>query len=282
MAQQAECLLGTLLTEYALHLRRTNYARLTQQAYLATARRFLARFPLIVLEAVTPEHIERHLDALNVSARSREVELEKLRACFKWAVGKRLVSKNPCDSVVRPRWKPKIRPSVTWVEFGALVRACRTSEERVFVETFYFTGLRMRELLSVRVRDLDLGTRRIRVVGKGGEGRMVVFPARVVGLFTSTGPDGWLFPCPLRPACPRDPKWVNKMLSRLGLETGLPYHLTAHLLRHGFFRLLKTRGVSLEVAARLGGHKSIKTTAQIYGRMDEDELQQAYDRQVGA
>jgi len=71
--------------------------------------------------------------------------------------------------------------------------------------------------------------------------------------------------------------WLNQMLRRLAQGAGLRYKLTCHTLRHGFFRLLKTRGVPLEVAARLGGHNSIRTTADVYGTLDLDDLQKSYD-----
>ena len=266
-----ECLLGGLIDDYALHLRRANYARLTQQAYLATARKFLTLYPKISIGTVTPEHIERYLDTLDVSARSREVNLEKVRAFFTWAVNRRFIKKNPCDGVVRPRWHPKRRPSVSRAEFEALLGVA-TDDERALVETLYFTGLRIGELLSVRPGDVDLAGRKIRVTGKGGTPRTVVFPERVALVLASRMGRRWVF-------YPRDPKEINRRLSEVGEGAGLPYHLTAHLLRHGWVKLMKISGVPIEVTARLAGH-SIQTTARVYGQLDEDDLKAVYDRHV--
>lgn len=62
---------------------------------------------------------------------------------------------------------------------------------------------------------------------------------------------------------PREDTYINGILHRLGRDAFLPYHVAAHILRHGFIRLCKTRGVPLEVAARLAGHANIQLTAML-------------------
>lgn len=70
---------------------------------------------------------------------------------------------------------------------------------------------------------------------------------------------------------------VLTILRRLGKSAGLPYHLTTHILRHGFIRLCKVRGVPVEMTAKLAGH-DIGMTVKIYGQLSDDDLQTAYDR----
>jgi site-specific recombinase XerC len=276
-----------LLDKYTSRLLRLNFARTTQHNYRSTLRRFFRYYPNVRLERLTPEHIERYLWSRSLSPRSIWTELETLRAFFAWTVRQeRLLARNPCDGVERPRWKEKTRPAPAWTEMQALLRACHTPEERAMVEVFCFTGLRVSELRMVRLRDLDLSRRRIRVVGKGDKERTVVFPARTAEAIDThlggrTAPDGWLWQSTKHPAFPRGVKWIESLLHRLGRDAGLPYHLTAHLLRHGFVRLCKTREVPIEVTARLAGHNSIKTTAKLYGAMDIDDLQSSYDRHIG-
>lgn len=246
-------------------------------------RRFL-RAHDIPLEKLTPEHIERYLYARPISPRSQCVELEILRSFFRWCVQhERLMKRNPCEGVEKPKWQPALRPAPTWPDVAAVLRECRTLEERAIVELLYFSGLRISELRSLRVGNIDLARRQVAVTGKGGVPRVTVFPARVADVlraFLSGDLAAWAFPAPKPRGRARGAKWIEATLRCLGRQAGLPYPLTAHILRHGWVRLCKTRGVPIEVTARLAGHRSIQTTAKWYGRMDIEDLQAAYDRHI--
>jgi integrase len=125
----------------------------------------------------------------------------------------------------------------------------------------------------------------VRIIGKGDKERIVVFPPHVGELIVNwTGglpPEAFLLESPQHFAYPRSPRWIVQTLKAIGRRAGLPYALTTHLLRHGFARLCKTRGMPLEVTARLMGHEDVSTTAALYGRLDADDLQQVYDRVIG-
>lgn len=278
-----------LVTEFASRLSRLHYARTTQKCYLATVRRFLADYPDLSFEKVSPEHIERHLHGRPLSPRSFRTNLENLRSFFTWLCRhKRLLRENPCDRVEVPRWAPRLRPAPTLEEFLSVRARCETLEEAAAVELLYFAGLRASELLSLRSGNVDLLRRRVQVIGKGGYERITVFPPRTqrmlqvyVWRHLALHPGGFLFRNPQRPG-PRGSKWLAQIVGRLGREAQLSYPLTPHLLRHGYFRLCKIKGVPLEVAAKLGGHKSIRTTAEVYGALDADDLQAAYDRAVSS
>lgn len=273
----------SLLGDFRVRLLALNRAPSTVASYVRTAKRFLRVYPDVAFDLLTPEHVEHWLYDLPISPRSQAVKLEELRAFFRFLVKqKRLLKTNPCDGAEPPTWKPRLRPAPSWEDFLALRRACATLEEAVLLEVFYFTGLRRNELRGLRERDLALPERRARVMGKGSKERFVVFPERVMSLFRmhlKGDPDAWVFPSPI-PHYPRSVEWIGRTIARIGRQANLPYALTARTLRHGFARLLKTREVPLEVAAKLMGHSSIQTTAKIYGALDTDDLQKVYDRHI--
>ncbi|MGQ0550787.1 MAG: tyrosine-type recombinase/integrase [Armatimonadota bacterium] len=279
-----------LLTEFLDRLRALNFSPDTQRCYRLAVTHFLNAYPNAPLEKMTVEQIERHIYGRPISPRSQVVELMGLRSFFKFLVlQKHLMRRNPCEKVERPRWTERTRPAVSWEEFEALRRQCRTIEEACLLELYFFTGVRLREAITLRVRQVDLTLRRIRLVGKGGKERVVVFPERTAHLLRvyldGCSPDAWLFPSRQAWAKarghPRSDTWVGQMLARLGRAAGLQYHLTPHLLRHGFVRMCKLKGVPLDVAAKLLGHNSIITTSKLYGRLDVSDLQTVYDRLIG-
>lgn len=276
-----------LLGEWIERLHALNYSEFTIRGYRLAAQKLLAAYPGVPLEKFTPEHVERHVYALPVGPRTKASRIGHLGCFFTWLIDhKRLMKENPCARAERPRWKEHQRPAPSFADFEALRRHCRTLEESVFLELCYFTGLRVREVLSLQLRRVDLANRKIYVVkGKGDKDRVVIFPPRVQELLRqfirSDNPDAWLFPSPRFRGRRRCLEWVGGTLGRLGKEAGLPYRLTTHLLRHGFTRLCKVRGVPLDVAAKLLGHASIVTTSKLYGRLDVSDLQTVYDRLIG-
>lgn len=277
---------GTVLTAYGEYLHRQQaLCRITYRTrlvYFRTARTFLATQPR-TLAQITAEHVEQHLTSRGLAPRSMQTDLMSLRSFFRWATQhERLLPEDPCARVSRPRWHAEARPAPTYLEFLQVCRQCRTLEEAALVEGFYYTGLRISELRSVFVRDPDYARRRLAVLGKGGKRRTVMFPVHVADLWQALGgePDHRLFRAPTKPTVAQRDEQIGETLRRLGREASLPFKLTAHVLRHGYFRLLKTRGVPVEVAARLGGHSDIKMTVEIYGRLDDTDLQNSYDVQL--
>ncbi len=249
------------------------------------ARTFLSAHPTLTLQQITVDHIEEYLASRSTAPRSLQTVLMRLRVFFRWATERqRLVVENPCLRVSRPRWRSVPRPAPTYEEFLAVCRQCRTLAEAALVEGLYYTGLRRNELRRLRVRAVDFARGRAAVLGKGGKHRTVLFPPHVADLWQALAgaPDHYLF---RGASSPTRRAWgvgaLGSTLRQLGEAAGLPYRLTMHVLRHGFFRLLKTRGVSVEVAARLGGHSNVQLTVHIYGQLDDDDLQSAYDRGMG-
>ena len=276
---------GDLLTDYAARLQRLNYAPSTISSYTTCVRRLFQTYPGVQPEQMTAEHIERFLDGRRLSPATFSTQTENLRAFFTWLQKhKNLIRVNPCAAVEKPRAPERHRPAPTRAEFDRVCTMCTTAEETCLVEILYFAGLRISELRLARVEDFDLEKRRLRVIGKGNRERMVVYPERVAetvrSLLGSPRTRTYLFSG--RQGRPRDAKRFQGLLVALGKKAQLPYHLTAHILRHGYFRLLKTHNVPVEVAARLGGHRDIRTTVQVYGRLDDDDLQAAYDRALQA
>jgi integrase len=278
-----------LLRDYLARLAALNYSPMTVRGYRLAVTKFLETYPGVPLERMTPEHIERHLFDRAVAPRTKAYEYQVLRAFFKYLVKqRRLLRRNPCDGAEKPRWTARVRPAVSLEQFEAMRRLCRTLKEAVALELYFFTGLRLREALGLRVRDVDLAHRRITVVfGKGSKARVVVFPERLAMLLRAHL-GGFEGRAPLPPdayvlgsssAGPRE--WLRRLFIRLGTEAGVPYRVTPHLLRHGFVRLCKVRGVPLDVAAKLLGHNSIITTSKLYGQLDVGDLQQVYDRLIG-
>lgn len=276
-----------LLGDFLLRVDALGFSPNTRRLYRLAVTHFLEARPLMPLASVGSDVIERHIYGRPIGARSKVVELMALRRFFRFLVSVGVRPDNPAAKVEKPRWRETPRAAVSFEEFERLSMRCRTLEEAAIVELFYYTGLRLRELITLKIGQIDFSLRRIHLVGKGGKARTVIFPERVahllrVHLEPRTDPDAWVFPSQhsSHSGMPRSDTWTGDLIRRLGREATLPYRVTPHVLRHGFVRLLKVRNVPLDVAAKLCGHNSIMTTSKLYGRLDVGDLQKIYDAQI--
>lgn len=280
-----------LLAEWQEWLRRNRYAPTTIDGYARASRRFLREFPDTDPSLWTAEHVERHLDGLRLSAASYVTTLADLRPFFKWLRrSKRLLRGDPCASIDPPTPAKKMRHALLPDQFKALCRAAPHLKSLVAFHLLYHSGLRIGELVWVRVGDVLLDRRLVHVLhGKGSrrsgprERWTVLHPesAKVVRLWlwrsVRLHPDLYLL------GVRRGLRPISRTAVRLWLaaargKAGLPAEVTPHALRHGFNKWCKIHGIPIEVTAAFMGHDDLKTTWQVYGSMTPDELREVYDR----
>lgn len=271
-----------LLADFVIRLRRLERSPVTVTYYRATVLRFLRHHRRLSLAQITGEHVERYLYERPLSPRSMSTELGVLRTFFRFLIrSKRVLQINPCDDVDKPRWREKPRPSPTLEDFRALLTVCQTDEERLLVTLPYVCGFRVSELRWIRYSDIETQKRRITVLGKGAKERTVPFPASVLSLLATAREDrDYLFPSRQWVHRPRQIRWIEETLRRLGVSAGLRYRLTCHVLRYGFTRLGRKAGLSLEEVSFLMGHADIRTTANVYHRLHIEDVQPGYIEKV--
>lgn len=283
---------ATLVDEWASWLWAKRYAPTTIRHYTQSARRLLRWFPEARIEMLTAEHIERYL-ARHRSPGGYVTELENLRSFFRWLQRhKRLIRTNPCAGVDAPDVPDSVRPAVLPDQFAALCRAASSLEVLVALHLMYYSGLRINELRHVRVGDVDMERRLLRVrVGKGSarsgpRERWTILDeasVRVLRLWVWRAvrlhPDAYLLGDGRRP---RSREIIGAWFAHCRRAAGLPRDLTPHSLRHGFIKRLKMLGVSLEVAANLAGHRDLETTRRVYGRLSPEDMRDIYDRATKA
>jgi integrase/recombinase XerC len=161
--------------------------------------------------------------------------------------------------------------------------------DRAMAELLYGAGLRVGELVSLDVRDVDLALGEVRVQGKGGKERVVPLPASSRAALAA-----WLDPRrrpgvrsePLfvalrarRGEAPRrlDVRDVRRRLARRALGAGLADRVHPHRLRHSYATHLLDMGADLRAIQELLGHASLSTT-QKYTAVSAERLVAVYDR----
>lgn len=252
-------------------------------------------------QTVAMESFQAHLWARSPRGRKKQVGFKPnsvdcyyrvLRVWCKWLVRRKLMpAPSPVDEMERPR-RPKVPVDhVTLPEFTLLLRSIDGDEwtdqrDRCLLLLMFWSGLRVSELTSLCVADVDVAKRLVMVrSGKGGKGRMVPC-APDLGLTLMA----YLL---ARPAFAGDALFVGNdgyggvsaalgvhgvrfMLRRRCKAAGLRY-MHPHLFRHGFAMLFLNNGMPLSAVAAALGHASPETTIQIYAHWLTDGLSREYE-----
>jgi integrase/recombinase XerD len=161
----------------------------------------------------------------------------------------------------------------------------RRGSDIVLIKTLLYTGVRVAELVAIRLDDVDLDACRIRITqGKGNKDRVVPFPAsfkETLALHIATMRErnaGHLFESSWKK--PYSTRGVRAMLTRYATRAGLAHPISPHRLRHFLFTWLKTQGIDDALIQPYSGHAS-RQSLEIYSRMALADAQQSYEQVIG-
>ena len=269
-------------------------ARNTVVAYgqdLAKFARFLqrkARTPKQVRQGEIDE-FARDLARDGLGPRSVARALNAVRMFYRYMVAEKLVAADPTAEVRAPRMWKTLPRFLTLDEVDRLLAAPDASSplgcrDAAMLEVLYATGLRVSELVSLRLRDANLDAGILSCMGKGSKERLVPLSRTAVvrlRAWPATGrpglvrgrPPTTLFVNSRGRAMTRQGFW--KILKAHGRTIGLRGRLSPHVLRHSFATHLLERGADLRSVQVMLGHADISTT-QIYTHVNRERLRRVY------
>lgn len=245
------------------------------------------------IDVVERIHIVRYFQALRgagVSARSVARALAAIRGMFRFLVAERHLKKDPTENLENPKLWTTLPKSLLPSEVEALLSAPdRTTPDGVrdaaMLELLYATGLRVSELIRVRIDELVMDAGFLRTMGKGSKERIVPFgdTARDAILdymdrgrthFDKHG-DAHLFLSNRGRPMTRQSFWMKTV--KYARQAEIRSHISPHVLRHSFATHLLENGADLRSVQMMLGHSDISTT-QIYTHVSRARLQKIYEQ----
>jgi site-specific recombinase XerD len=242
-----------------------NLSPYTQRNYLFAVARFARHFDTSPAD-LGPEHLRaylNHLIARNISSSYFNINVAALRFLYTVTLERDWVlAKLPFQK--RPHKLPTVLSSEEMTRFLAKIPDCKM---RAVLVTAYAAGLRVFEVVALRVRDIDNQRMVLRIAeGKGGKERLVMLSPKLLDLLRAYWKaehprSNWLFPG-------RDPgQHISIRSVQLACQTareaaGIGKHITMHTLRHSFATHLLEAGTNLCTIKLLLGHRSLSTTAR--------------------
>ena len=238
--------------------------------------------------------ILRHLISLRDSgmgSRSRARHLVTLRGFFKFLVQEKILERNPASRIDLPKSGLKLPDVLSVQEIDRILNMPNPQKpagirNAAMIELMYAAGLRVSELVTVKLQDVNLDGCCVRVFGKGAKERMVPFgqPARqkIDFYVTTTRPlllrphtSPFLFVARAGKPMTRQGFW--KILKQYAQAAGIPKPITPHSLRHSFASHLLEGGADLRSVQIMLGHVDISTT-QIYTHVAREHLKRMHEK----
>ena len=232
---------------------------------------------------VRTDHIVQYFGTLEgLSKRSQARFLSSLRSFFKWTVLEGYVKDNPCDAVDTPKIGRHLPAVLSEDEVSAIIDSVDTGSwnglrDRAILEVLYGCGLRVSEVVGLKISNVYFKEGFVRIVGKGNKERLVPIGGMALEAVSDylavrpepsdTASEDILF-------LNRDGRALSRvsvftMVKRQAMLAGVHKEISPHTFRHSFATHLVNHGADLRVVQDMLGHESILTT-EIYTHIDTE------------
>src|SRR5690242_2291047 len=270
----------------------------TLAAYDRDLRKFenFAEKQGLQLEALTRDHVVDFLGDLyrrGLDSRSVARNLASLRNFFRFALAEGALAADPTLNLESPKTRRTLPVYLRMEDVDRLLNQPDPStpqglRDRAILEVLYSTGLRVSELVHLKVSDMEMRMGCLRCIGKGDKERLVPVGRRALAAVQAylgksrpvllRGREAgkavpWLFVNRFGNCLSRISVW--RLLTAYGRRAGIRARLSPHKLRHSFATHLLERGADLRSVQLMLGHADISTT-QIYTHVMQERMKQVY------
>lgn len=225
-----------------------------------------------------------------LSVRSLARLISSIRTFFKYLALAGLVETDPTGLISSPKTLRLLPEFLTREEVDKLLHAPDLSKpeglrDRAMLELLYATGMRVSELVNLKLREVNLNSNYVRIAGKGGKERIVPFGKEakkwleryIIEVRPQFESEQTPYLFLTRRGKPMTRQGFWKILKHYGIKAGLKNKITPHVLRHTFATHLLEGGIDLRYLQLFLGHSSL-TTTQIYTHVTYKRLRKIYDK----
>lgn len=217
-------------------------------------------------------------------------KLTSLRVFYDYLLKKGMVSVNYFSEIKNPKKDKSLPKYVKDNDIDKMflvpdINKPYGQRNLVIIRLLYATGVRVSELVNIRLKDIDVSDRTIRILGKGSKERVVVFGVNTQSDLKRYLSDGrrqldikgndYLF---LNKDGNRlSSRYVRKIIDDIVVKASIKMHISPHMLRHTFATEMLNNGADLVSVKDLLGHESLNTTS-IYTHLSDDKIREIYDK----
>ena len=230
----------------------------------------------------TVKEYMKYLYSLNISKNSISRKLSSIRGLYNYLVREDIVKDNYFNRINNPK-KDK------YEEANKIFEVCKydtpiNQRNSVIIELLYATGIRVSELVNIKISDIDINERTIKVLGKGSKERMVIFnnhTKKAIEIYLNDGyhefnklSSGYLILN--KDGNKLSERYIRNIINKLVTKAGLDIKISPHTFRHTFATDMLEDGSDLMTVKELLGHESLNTTS-IYTHVTNEQIRKVYE-----
>ncbi len=264
----------------------TNYSIDIEEFYV-----FLKKENITRLQDVDYKVLRKYLNYMTENKYSNKTisrKLSSLRTFFKYLVKKEIINDNPMILISNPKEEKKLPKYLNYGEIEKILEIPNKEttlglRNACILEILYSTGIRVSELVNLKIRDIDFYNKKIRVLGKGNKERIVLFGNRCENLLERYIKESravlnkkkveYLFLNNLGQNI--SVRSIENIIDKIEKEACLKFSISPHVFRHTFATHLLDNGADLNSVKELLGHENLNTTA-IYTHVSNERLRKVY------
>jgi len=243
-------------------------------------------------ESVTYNQIRGFLISLynqNFKATTVSRKLSSLRSFYRFLVGEEIVKNNPFTLVSTPKKDKGLPKFLYYQDLTSIIDSINLNtplgiRDRLIFELLYATGIRVSELVNIKLTDINQSEYSIKVLGKGNKERMVYYGEychNILNLYLSNARNILLKDHQSNYLLINNhyqqltTRGIRMIIDRVINKTSLKTHVSPHMLRHTFATHLLNEGADLLTVQELLGHVNLSTTS-IYTHVSNEQLRSVY------
>lgn len=264
-----------------------NYSNNTSLSYVKDVTLF-SDFIKKDLLLIDKKDIEKYIRSLNKSSKTISHVISSLKSFYNYYMRMGNINSNPTDEIDRPKIEKKIPEFLTLEEVSSLLNFKVNNEfearNKAILELLYSSGLRISELTSLELSNIDLDECLVRVMGKGSKERIVPLGDYAIEALKeyiyfyrpmlNKNNSSYIFLNNRGGILSR--QFIFKIIKEECIKKGIRKNVSPHTLRHTFATHLLKNGADLRIIQELLGHENLSTT-QIYTHLTNDKLKHDYE-----
>ena len=218
-------------------------------------------------------------------------KLSSLRSFYKYLFNTNLISVNPFKYVSAPKKEKRLPKYLTVEELECLfntpiLQSPLGQRDRLILELLYATGIRVSELVNIKIEDINFSNKEIFINGKGNKQRIACFgefALEYINLFINDGRKKLLekhkknseYLIINEKGNKITTRGIEKLMDNIVKKTDIKKKITHHMLRHSFATHLLNEGCDILTVKELLGHESLEST-QVYTHVSNERLRNVY------
>lgn len=240
---------------------------------------------------ITYNEVSDYIDYLHTIKLSPSTILRNtssLRTYYNYLLKNDYVKSNPLNLVTNIKREQKLPNYLQYNELEDILKLCSNDSlgirNRTIIELLVASGLRVSELIGIKLEDLDLNEKSIKVLGKGNKMRIVYYgdyAQESLNNYLNSSRNtllgkkysDYLFINHLGDRLTR--RGVEDIITKLAEKSLIDHQISPHVFRHTFATMMINEGANIKVVQELLGHSNLETTS-IYTHISNDKLRKAY------